>query len=248
MGNLTGFNTRQRLASAVLMALAFQAALSAGQPPPPPAPPVAIEAPKEEAKTVEDKPFVFEPRNRRDPFAFIKQVALPAEPPPLGDTTNPGEAISSVIDMEKIRQILAQAEVEYKEAESAFLDIAKDGKAQEVVSKCDKGLKLFADIPNPAAVPQLLGIREKLSDLRKAGDRIKQRQEADKRFRDVRLRLTGVVARDRGSRAIINGKILGKGEVLTAGENYNVVIEDIRSDRVVVISPEGYKMLLEIIK
>jgi len=84
-------------------------------------------------------------------------------------------------------------------------------------------------------------IREKLLELRRAGERVRQRQEAEKKFRDMNIRLTGVVARAHHSQAIVNGKIVGKGEAVAVSENNDVVVDEIQPDQVIFLF-QGYKM------
>lgn len=244
MGRLTDRVVVRMLIAALACAVIFNTTQKAGaaEPKKPAAAPAPVEAPAEPGKKlVEEKPFVFEPRDRRDPFTFLKKVDVPVEP-----TVRPGDGSAPVItvDVLVIQQKKAEADAHYAAAEKAFLDIGKDGKAQEVIAKCDAGLKIFADLPNLNAVRELQEIRERLTDMRKAGDRVKVRHESEKRFREVHVRLTGVVARDRRSTAIVNGQPVFKGDVLAAAENYNVVVDDINADRVVFVTPEGFKTMV----
>jgi hypothetical protein len=202
----------------------------------------APEAPAAEPgkKLMEEKPFAFEPRDRRDPFSFLKKVDVPIDPGVRPDGTSPPPP---VIDPLVIQQKKAEAEAHYATAEKAFLDIGKEGKPLEVMAKCDLGLKIFTDLPALSTVRDLQEIRERLVDMRKAAERMKTRHEAEKRFREVHLKVTGVVARERRSTAIVNGRTVFKGDVLAAADNYSVVIEDIQVDRVVFLTPEGFKTM-----
>jgi hypothetical protein len=219
------------------------ASVFGGEPPPPP--PGAAEKPPEEKKPDEkrpsdEKPFVFESRGRRDPFTFaIKPTIIEATP-----NTQPGEVVGPNLDPALIRQKKAEAEQKYVEAENIFMDIGKEGRAMEAIAKCDEGLKVFTDTPNYGAIAEWQPVRARLENLRKASERMKQRHDAEKKFREVNIRLTGVVARERKSQAIVNGKTVGKGDIVAASDNYDVSVDDIHPDQVVFVTPDGFKVKL----
>lgn len=119
----------------------------------------------------------------------------------------------------------------------------REARTAEVISACDKGLEALKDIASIAKFPDLLQSREKLLDLRRAGEQVRLRLQAEKKFGDLNLRLTGVVARERHSQAIVNGKIVGKGEVVSLGDNNDVVVDEIRPDQVIFLF-QGYRMAL----
>ncbi|MGD0092181.1 MAG: hypothetical protein ABSE73_19880 [Planctomycetota bacterium] len=192
-----------------------------------------------------DKPVLIDWGEVRDPFTFRKKGNEPPPPPP-GPGEQHGEDKNKVVEPlnpEKHREMRAEAEKMYGEAEQAFmLETGADARTSEVVAKCDNGLKPL-DIPGLEKYQDLLQARNRLQELRKAAERVHQRQEAEKKFRDMNIRLTGVVARERHSQAIVNGKPVGKGEVVAVSDNYDVVVDEIRPDHVIFLF-QGYKMML----
>lgn len=211
-----------------------------------------VEAPAEtpeakaarEARELQQRPFKFEMGERRDPFVFIaKAPVAPVEgtttPGPQGD--QPGINLSN----ETIAKVKAEAEAFYAEAERAFLEFSREGKAVEAIAKCDEGLNLFTQYQRASTVPQWQEIREKLFDLRKAADRIRQRQDAIRKFEELNIRLTGIVAKERNSQAIVNSRTVRKGDVVAAGESSDVVVDEIRPDQVVFVF-QGFKMALNL--
>jgi len=240
------FKTEERWRTALLAGvfLLAGARVFGGEPVPPP--PTGAEKPAEEKKTEEkkpsdEKPWVFESRGRRDPFTFaIKPTIVPDAIP----GTTPGE-IQIVLDPALIRQKKAEAEAKYAEAENIFMDIGKEGRSMEAIAKCDEGLKVLSDAnTNYGSIPEWQPVRAHLENLRKASERMKQRQDAEKKFREVNIRLTGVVARERKSQAIVNGKTVSKGDIVAASDNYDVSVDDIHPDQVVFVTPDGFKVKL----
>ena len=193
-----------------------------------------------------EKRFVFDPKGRRDPFTFRRKPdpdvitgVNPAEPGPPGGGVEP-TTVELMVLKEKSEKL-------YGEAEESFMNLNKDGRAVEVVLKCDKGLEVFKDVANIAKYTMLLEVREKLLDLRKAAERIRQRQEAEKKFKELNIRVTGVVVRDRRSQAIISGRggPASRGTVVAASESYDATVDDIRDDQVIFLF-QGYRMALQL--
>ena len=80
--------------------------------------------------------------------------------------------------------------------------------------------------------------------MRKAAERIKQRQDAERDFNQMNIKLTGVVAREKNSQAIVNAKVVTKGDVVpSSNEGVDVVVADILPQQVVFVF-RGYKMML----
>lgn len=237
-----------RLAGALALCLSSVATFAAEVPAPgkAPAAPAGAEPEKkpdtELPAALEGKPFKFEMGTRRDPFVYISEVpdiSGPVTPGPQG-----GPAIGP-IDKKIIEQVKAEAEAHYAEAYRAFQEFSKEGKAQEAINKCDEGLKLFAPFSYAGSVDEWREIRENLFDLRKAADKVRQRQEAKKKFDELNIRLTGIVSRERNSQAIVNSKTVRKGDVVAASDAYDVVVDEIRNDQVVFVF-QGFKMALNL--
>jgi hypothetical protein len=197
---------------------------------------------KEILNAIDEQPFKFEMGERRDPFVFISKVPI-IKSPPVGGV--PGENVRVDIDPETVKRVKAEAEAFYGNAEKAFMEFSREGKAQEAIGLCDEGLKIFAQYPEAPSVPGWTEIREKLMDLRKAAERVKMRQDAKKKFEDLNIRLTGIVKREKNSQAIINSRAVRKGDVVAASDDYDVVVDEIRVDQVVFVF-QGFKMALNL--
>lgn len=209
------------------------AAATAGEP---------AEKPDDTGKAVADDPvFIFDPGDRRDPFTFVKASVIESytvADPTRGDSGGAGKPVLRPHEVEAKKK---EAEAIYFDAEGAL----GDADAVGALSRCDKGLEVFKDIPNIGEYPQLQSVRENLFRLRKAADRMRQRQEAEREFSRLNIRVTGVVAREKNSQAIINNVIVAKGDVVaTAGESSDaVLVEDILPERIVFLF-RGYKMTI----
>jgi hypothetical protein len=236
------FGLNGRLVCAV--ALGLSCVMTFGGEAPPPVDPTAPAKPAEKkpedelSPSMDAKPFRFDMGSRRDPFIFISEIPAELIPTKDGDPT----VKAPVLDKKVIEQVRAEAEAHYAEAERAF---SKEGKAQEAINKCDEGLKVFAQFPSAGAQDEWRDVRERLFDLRKAAERVRQRQEAKKKFDDLNIRLTGIVSRERNSQAIINSRTVRKGDVVAASEAYDVVVDEIRNDQVVFVF-QGFKMALNL--
>ncbi|MCY3020544.1 MAG: hypothetical protein NTW87_16100 [Planctomycetota bacterium] len=116
-----------------------------------------------------------------------------------------------------------------------------------MLAQCDAGLAVFRDIPDIAKhrgiaeVQELLNVREKLLDLRRAADRLWQRQEAERQFRELDLRVSGVIASGRHALAIVNGRTATRGAVVATSDNQMVTVDEIRPDHVVFVW-RGFKI------
>jgi len=222
------------------LSLGLAASVFAGEAPPvPPAVPDPVAAAAEK----KDDKFVYDSRGRRDPFSFSLKPNIKDDPVPGSlDKTDPTQKPD--IDPKLILQKQQEAEGFYAKAEAAFLEVGLDGHPVEVLTICDSGMKVFADTPNAGAIPEWQSVRGRLDMLRKAAERMKQRQDSRKKFEETNIRLTGIVARDRGSRAIVNGERVGKGDIVSAGDSYVVSIDDIQPDQVILVTPDGFKVKL----
>jgi hypothetical protein len=206
--------------------------LHAGEPAPGPAP-----APAEaEKKPPPEEIFVFDPGERRDPFSFVKEIPkdFKREGP-----EGPGEITEVRMDAAQIAQKKMEAMTHYNLAEQSLLEM----NAPDSMAHCDKGLEVFKDVPMKD-YKELQEVRDLLMRLRKAADRIKQRQDAERDFQNMNIKLTGVVAREKNSQAIINAKIVAKGDVVPAtADGVDVIVADILPQQVVFVF-RGYKMTL----
>ena len=220
----------------LLVASGPVAAVAAGEAPPAGAPPVAPEASNEKPAQVEET-FNFVPGDRRDPFTFTK--VIPKLATPTNSTNNPLEEDQTQkrMDAAQIAAKKSEALNYYSMAEAALMDM----NATESMARCDRGLEVFKDV-QMNLYKELQEVRDVLLRLRKAAERIRQRQDAERDFSQMNIQLTGVVARDKNSQAIINAKVVTKGDVVpTSTEGGDIVVSDILPQQVVFIY-RGYKM------
>ena len=218
---------------ALLLGLAvWNSPVCAGEP--------AATPPPEEKKTVDEPPWRFDPADRRDPFTFTKAIAAvdPVNPTPDGTGTASGRPVLRPHEVEAKKK---EAEGFYQEAERLLMD----SDPAQAVLRCDRGLEVFKDISNIADYRELQEVREKLFRMRKAADRMRQRQDAEREFARLNIRVTGVIARDKRSQAIVNAAIVSKGDLVqTSGESSDVVVvEDILPEQVIFVF-RGYRMML----
>jgi len=196
-------------------------------------PPVEQPAPPE-ATFADEPPYIHDDGGRRDPFTYMK-VAIQTP-------TTPGDPTKPDIAPDQIQVVKTVAEKSYSAAEQALMA----GNAREAVTQCDKGLEAFRDIKNVESVPDLQDLRERLFRLRKASERLRNRADAEQAFKNMNLRVSGVVARERDSAAIVNGKAVRKGDLILASDNSEgAIVDDIVPGRVVVRF-RGYKMVLDV--
>ncbi len=228
------------LAVLLLLTVAPFARAIAGEAPPPPA--GGAEATPEnkegEKKPIEES-FNFVPGERRDPFTFTKVIPKVA-PPPTGVITTPDEdKTPQRMDAAQIAAKKNEALNFYAQAEGSLMEM----NATESMARCDRGLEVFKDV-QMNLYKELQEVRDVLLRLRKAAERIRQRQDAERDFGMMNIHLTGVVARDKNSQAIINAKVVAKGDVVPSStEGSDVVVSDILPQQVVFIY-RGYKMML----
>ncbi|MCY3019461.1 MAG: hypothetical protein NTW87_10605 [Planctomycetota bacterium] len=190
--------------------------------------------------------FEFVPGNRRDPFTVRLRPNLPKEPEEQkpGKSGTPGRT-EKELEPTQVLEKKAKAEDAYAAAEKTFMALGPEGRPLEVVATCDRGLEVFTGIGNLGKYPELLEVREKLLDLRRAADRLQQRLAAERKFHDMGIRLTGIVSREKHSQAIVNSKPVSKGQVVAASDNNEVVVDEIRPDQVIFIF-QGYRMKLSL--
>ena len=177
----------------------------------------------------EEQPWIYEDGGRRDPFTFMKPIVI--------KTAQPGEQP----DRGRMVERQVEAERNYNIAANALMS----GNPKAALAACDAGLEAFRDIRTDN-VPELQEMRERLFRLRKASERQRNRQDAEDAFKNLNLRLSGVVARERDSKAIINGKQVGRGDLIEAADNSEgAIVDDIQQGRV-IFRFRGYKIELSV--
>jgi len=199
-------------------------------------------APEPDKKSVVEDNYLVVPGDRRDPFTYTKVVPKLAQENPnsaIANNNTNEPTIDQRLDPAQIAAKKAEAMSFYNQAEGALMDM----NAVDAMNKCDAGLLVFKDL-QMNYYKELQDVRDVLLRLRKASERVKQRQDAERDFNLMNIHLTGVVARERNSEAIVNAKIVGKGDVVPSNtEGVDVVVADIQPQQVVFIF-RGYKMML----
>jgi hypothetical protein len=235
--------SKQWMSAGALLSLCLVAAARAGEPAAAPPPPAPVEAGAEP----DEPPFQFEANERRDPFTFTKTVQ-PVVSVATANLDNPGDSggrRGNVMKKEEIEAKKKEAEGYYNEAELVMME----GDALQALARTDKGLEVFKEIPNMGApsYEPLQEVRERLFRIRKAAERMRQRQDAQREFERLNLRVTGVVAREKHSQAIVNKDLVNKGDmVATVGDSNDVVVVDeILPERVIFLF-RGFRIALDI--
>lgn len=208
----------------------------AAEPPPPP--------PAEPPKPVrEEKQFKFDAKARRDPFAFRLKYPPPPEKPKV---TIPANGDPPPITFET-REKMNDAKKSLTESEGLFMKM----ETAESLARCQSGLQIIQKLleqPNIAqesVYGELLNLRESFFRMSKASQKLKERQDAEREFKSLNVKLTGVVAREKNSQVIVNGKVLSKGGVIPISDSAEIVIYDILPNEVIFLFRD-YKMKLSI--
>jgi len=212
----------------------------AGEPAPVAAVDPAKTADADAVLAAEEPAFNFDPQDRRDPFTFTKVVAPTAK---VSSGNEPGATSDGgpkkVMRADEVEAKRREAETFYLKGERNLMET----ESAKAVADCDRGLEVFKEIPNIGDYRDLQDVRERLFRLRKASDRMRLRQDAEREFLRLNIKVTGIVARERNSQAIINASIVNKGDlVATVGDSNDVVvIENILPDQIVFLF-RGYRI------
>lgn len=165
---------------------------------------------------------------KRDPFTAPLTWIEYVKPPPYQQPP-PSE--------QKARDELANL---YIQSENAILE----GDSKSALMLADQGLDLVNKLANESIV-RLNAERNQLVRARTVADRLYQRELAEKEFAQLNLSLTGVV-QSKQARAILNSRVVGRGEVITLPNSVQVVVvTDIQADKVIV-RYRGYLMAVEL--
>lgn len=189
-----------------------------------------------EQQPARDDSFVFEVSGRRDPFSFTREIPQIQSVSPGGEV-----ATETKIDPAKIAQKRFEALTQYSLAENLFTE----DNFIDALRHCDTGLEVFKDIPM-RDYRELQEIRDSLIRLRKASERLKQRGDVEREFSLMNVKLTGVVSRAKNSEAIVNQKIVRRGDFIPTPEQ-NVIVTEILPEHVVFTYKE-YRIVMTLDK
>lgn len=187
--------------------LAAVGTTAAGEPPLAPAEP-------------EEPPFEFKREGYRDPFTYWLEVphdegtGLAVEPPEILNRKR----------REAAESFCARAE-----------EAMKNSYHERAVQLCGQGLDELGKL-NISEKPELEELHERLYRLQRAADRLHKRGEAETAFKNLNLKVTGIVARENRPLAIVNGRTLGKGSLIETMESTEgaIYVDDIQPNRVIV--------------
>lgn len=179
-----------------------------------------------------DDSFVIVPGDRRDPFTFRRTIEMPVMP--KRDDYVPPPII--VDDFNRVATRLKLSQV-YDRAENAFMN----AQLNEAMQACDEGLGVIQGIPQNHR-DGFGGEQNSILRLRAAVNHQLVRDEAQRQFEALNISLTGVVARTGLSQAIVNSRVVTRGEIVPL-ENapQNVLVLEIRQNEVIFLY-RGFRM------
>lgn len=181
----------------------------------------------------EAEPWRFMDEGMRDPFTFVRvKKKVVVETTATGPKRPENERLR--IEQEA-REKLSEAQVSFKNA-----------RFKQAITSCDKGLDLISKLDKDVALLEvgLQEVREKLYSLRTAAERLHNRKMAELAFKQLNIRVTGVVARKRKSLAIVNSRVVSRGDLIEATDQAGgAIIDEILPGRVIVRF-RGYRMEL----
>lgn len=239
--------SRRRCATAGVFASLFvAAALAAGEGiPPPPPPPVTPGQPPVPGQPVEkpvvsnplDENYVIDDNGRRDPFTYTKAVVnLDSFENKGTDETKPPD----ILPKEVVEKKRVNGELALNQAESSLMDLDPNN----AIVQCDRGMEEFKDVPDITKYPELEVVKGRILRARKASDQMRNRQTAERDFTSMNIKINGVMYHPKNAQAIINSKIVHKGDLVpVTGDQTDVMIDEIRPDHVVFLF-RNYRMTL----
>jgi hypothetical protein len=167
----------------------------------------------------EEEKFVF-PTDRplRDPFTFaMLQDQEPGPHPFPRPHPVPPDTARSLDDLAN-------------RAESALADREID----KALTHCADGFAILREL-RVDDLPALIAVsRERLMRIHTAAARIRQRAKVEELFSKQTITVSGIVAGDRKSHALINGSLAAAGQVVQTKEGDAVVVESIRHNEVLL--------------
>ena len=233
-------------AGAVLLAVlicapsVFAGEVEAVTPPPPPVnsgQPIA--APDKAAVTnILDDNYVFDDNGRRDPFTFTKAVVNLKEDngvPSINDG-NPDPTLPKEL-VEKKRNA---SELALNLSEAALMELDPN----TAIAKCEQGMEEFKDVLDISRYPELEVVKGRILRARKAGEQMRSRQTVERDFYAMNIKINGVMVHKKNPLAIINTKIVHKGDLVPiSGDATDIMVDEILPERVVFLF-RGYRMTL----
>ncbi|GMV79235.1 MAG: hypothetical protein AMXMBFR7_04190 [Planctomycetota bacterium] len=186
--------------------------------------------------SIKEEQFKFDIKGRRDPFTFAKVDTVVKPVPTPGET--PG-----VADANELNKIREAAKRSFDQAEQALMS----ANSRNAMALADQGLEAINKAKVPLTEwPELQELQEKLFRLRLAAERLFNREEAEVAFKNLNITVTGVVAKDRSSRAIVNSHVVGRGDLVETGDESSVVIVDQILPGKVIVRFRGFRMKLDV--
>jgi hypothetical protein len=163
---------------------------------------------------VREPAFDFKELGRRDPFCFAR-----APKPDDGDM--PRRVVT--VDPQDLTRLAGS----YLKAEQEFLD----GDYTAASRDCGAALAAIGTL-SPKAALVLEHLNQELTRLDRACTRQIERIRAERDFETMAIKVSGVVARDRHSVAVVNAQVMQQGDCVSSGAEI-VSLEEVRPECVV---------------
>jgi hypothetical protein len=208
--------------------------------PPPPASAIPNSVDKVTLSAL-DENYIFDANGRRDPFTFTKAVVDMSQLNGSQDSINT-EKDPGILPKDVVEKKRNAAELACNLAEASLMELDPNAS----VARCDQGMEEFKDIaPNDMGkYPELEVVKNRILRARKAADQMRNRQTAERDFSAMNIKIAGVMAQKKNSQAIINSKIVHKGDLVAiSSDSADVMVDEILPERVVFVF-RGYRMTL----
>ncbi len=181
----------------------------------------------------EAEPWKFVDDGMRDPFTFIR----------VKEAEVKIETVESVTPKDPRIRIEQEAREKLAKAETQF----KSAQYKSAITNCDEGLESISKLEKDVRLPEvsIQEIREKLYSLRTAAERLYNRKIAEQAFKQLNIKVTGVVAKNRNSLAIVNSRVVTRGDLIeSTDQSGGAIVDEILPGRV-ILRFRGYRMELD---
>jgi hypothetical protein len=192
-----------------------------------PAPPVPAPAPAPAAAPAEDvfaKKYALKSTGQRDPFTIWKENTVEVRDTGMKEfgekvqssqgKKGPGDSTGPVPPPVTLTKMVDDA---YK--------LLYDGDLAGCIKKCDDVLTKMEDPSLQGAQNGLL--QERCLRIQKAAKKLKLREEVEKEFSGLPIKIEGIVWRPKAAFAVINGKVRSVGEIEKGARIYQINPQDV---------------------
>jgi len=168
----------------------------------------------------------------RDPFTYWRE--LPQQVGGVREGEPPPDIAARLIKDADDARVVAQERL-------------KNQLYPKCIEACDKGLESLSKVPDLASRADLQQRQELFYRLRRAAERLQKRAEAEAAFRNLNLRISGIIAKEYRSLAVVNGRIVTRGSLIDLPDPSEgaVYVDEIQPNRLVVRF-RGYRIELPV--